>query len=87
MPYSSGHVEVEQLSAAREEFNYTAVSEGSGERNNGDASVSVGSADEHACDYLSLTSSATPIPKEIAPASELLRNDAASINKMASQFM
>jgi hypothetical protein len=75
------------LSAAREEFNYPAVSEGSGERNNGDASVYVGSTDEHACDYLSLTSGATPIPEEITPASGLLRNDAASVNEMASQFM
>jgi hypothetical protein len=65
MPYSSGHVEVKQLSVAREEFNYPVVSEGSGERNNGDASDYVGSTDEHACDYLSLTSGATPIPEEI----------------------
>ena len=86
MPYSSGHVEVKQLSAAREEFNYPVVSQGSGERNNGDASIYMGSTDEHTCDYLSLTSGATPIPK-ITPASGLLRNDAASINEMASQFM
>jgi hypothetical protein len=46
MPYSSGHVEVKKLSAAREEFNYLAVSEGSGERSNGDASVYVGSTNE-----------------------------------------
>jgi hypothetical protein len=68
MPYSSGHVEVEQLSAAREEFNYPAVSEGSSKRNNGDASDYVGSTNEHTCgNYLSLTSGATLIPKEIAP--------------------
>jgi hypothetical protein len=86
VPYSSGHVEVEQLSEseAEEEFNYPVVSEGSGERNDGDASVSsVGSTDEHACDsQVSLTSGATLIPEEIAPAFGLLRTDAASINEM-----
>jgi hypothetical protein len=88
MPYLSGHVEVEQLSAAEEGFNYPAVSEGSGERNNGDASVCVGSTDECASDsQVSLTSDATPIPEEIAPAFGLLQTDAASINEMASQFM
>jgi hypothetical protein len=67
MPYSSGHFEVKRLSAVREEFNYPAVSEGSGKRNNGNASDYVGSTNECACDYLSLTSGATPIPKEITP--------------------
>ena len=85
MPYLSGHVEVKQLSAAEEESNYPAVSEGSGERNNGDASICVGSTDECTSDsQVSLTSDATLIPKEIAPAIRLLQTDAASINKMAS---
>lgn len=73
MPYSSGHVEVKQLSVAEEEFNYPAVSKGSGERNDGDASICVGSTDEHACNsQVSLTSDATLIPEEIAPAFGLL---------------
>ena len=86
MPYPSGHVELEQLSAMKEDFNYPTVSEGGGERHNNNANVYVDSADDHACDsHISLTSGATPIPEEIARASRVLQTDTALMN-MVSQF-
>lgn len=66
MPYASGHVEPEQLPTRTEESYHPTVSEGSGERNNGSANIYVDSAAHDS--PISLTSGATPIPEEIAPA-------------------
>jgi len=88
MPHPSSHVEVEQLSAMREEFNYPTASEGGGERNNNDANVYVDSAGDRACEpdvTVSLTSGATPIPEEITPASRVLQTETTLMN-MVSQF-
>lgn len=83
MPYTSGHVEPEQLPTRTEESYYLTDSEGSGERNNGGANVYVDSAARDS--PVSLTSGATPIPKEIAPAFGVLRTDTSFVN-MVSQM-
>lgn len=84
MPDTSGHVEVEQFSATREDFSNLTVGEGGGEGNKGDANVYVDSADDHRFNSQVRLTGATPIPEEILPAPGVLENDTALLNKMVS---